>query len=100
MSLNAYVPFVDATSSDGSSPATILQKMQSLTSRESISARPYHPPPGGGNRRAPGWAGRPKSAVEQRGTIRLGRFLVLPVMLSVTATPVGSTRTTSALDSG
>src|SRR2546430_9577891 len=68
MSLNAYVPSVDATSSDGSSPATILQKMQSLTSRESISARPYHPPPEGRKRRAPGRAGRPKPAVEQPGT--------------------------------
>jgi hypothetical protein len=32
MSLKAYAPSVDATSSDGSSPARILQKMQSLTS--------------------------------------------------------------------
>src|SRR5437016_1361438 len=76
MSLNAYVPSVDATSSDGSSPATILQNMQSLTSREFISAPPYHPPPGGGKRRAPGRAGAPKSAVEQRGTRPLARFLL------------------------
>jgi hypothetical protein len=42
--------------------------MQSLTSREFISPLPDYPPPGGGKRRAPGRAGRPKSAVEQRDT--------------------------------
>src|SRR5205807_8580315 len=97
MSLNAYVPFVDATSSDGSSPATILQKMQSLTSREFISAPPYHPPPGGGKRRAPGRAGRPKSAVEQRATRDLVGLSFFLVMLTLTATPVAAAGTVSTV---